>query len=84
MNEKQIKKNKLDLEYNKYTQILNAVFIFLTTGILGFIGSFIFIENRDKLFLGIGISVFVLIIGYVIYKRTDNKLRSIIREVEKI
>lgn len=53
MDKKQIKKNKLDLEYNKNVQILNAVFIFLTTGILGFAGSFIFLEDKNKLFLGL-------------------------------
>lgn len=81
---KQVKKNKLDLEYRKYTQILNAVFIFLTTGILGFIGSFIFLEEKNKLLLGIGISVFILIVGIGIYKIVNKKLEEILKEVEKI
>lgn len=81
---KQIKKNKLDLEYHKYTQILNAVFIFLTTGILGFIGSFIFLGETNKLLLGIVISAIIIIIGFLIYRKVNKKLEEILREVEKI
>ena len=82
--DKRTKKNKLDLEYHKYTQVLNAVFIFLTTGILGFIGSFIFLEEKNKLLLGISISVFILIVGIGIYKIVNKKLTEILKEVEKI
>lgn len=85
MDKKQIKKNKLDLEYHKYIQILNAVLIFLTTGLLGFIGSFIFLlEEKNKLFLGVAISVFILIIGYVTYRKTNKKLKEISREMENL
>jgi len=84
MDKKHIKKNKLDLEYNKHLQILNAVFIFLTTGILGFVGSFIFLEEKDKLFLGISISIFILILGYEFYKKINKKLESILSEISNL
>lgn len=85
IDKKEIKKNKLDLEYHKNTQILNAVLIFLTTGLLGFIGSFVFLlEEKNKLFLGISLSVFILIVGYVIYRKTNKKLEEILEEVERI
>ena len=80
----QIKKNKLDLEHNKYTQILNAVFIFLTTGILSFAGSFIFLEDKNKLAIGVSISVLLLIVGYAIYKKINSKLNKIIKEIENL
>lgn len=81
---KQLKKNKLDLEYHKNTQILNAVFIFLTTGILGFMGSFIFLGERNKLLLGMGISSIIIILGFFIYKKINKKLEYILKEIEKI
>ncbi len=85
MDSKQIKKNRLDLEYNKHLQILNAVFIFLTTGLLGFLGSFIFLlEDKNKLLLGTGISVIVIIIGIIIYKKTNKKLEEVLEKIEKI
>ena len=80
----QIKKNKWDLEYNKNTQILNAVFIFLTTGILGFIGSFIFLEDKNKLTTGLVISAIIILIGYAFYKKINKKLDSIIKEIEDL
>jgi len=84
MKKKEIKKNKLDLEFHKNTQILNAVFIFLTTGILGFVGSFIFLEENNKILLGAGLSVVILVIGYWLYKKINKRLREILDKIENL
>ena len=46
--EAQLKKNKLDLEYHKHSQLLNGTFIFATTGFIAFLGSFIWLKERFK------------------------------------
>lgn len=84
MNSEQIKKNKLDLEYHKYSQMLNAVFILLTTGVLGFLGSLIILNDKNKLFLGLGISAFVFIIGLSLLMRINDKLNEILNKTDNL
>ncbi len=84
MDRKQLKKNKLDLEYHKYSQILNSLLIFSTTGLLAFLGSFVFLENKNKLALGLSISAIMLIIAIGTYKKINKKLESIIAEIENL
>lgn len=81
---KAIKKNKLDLEYHKYIQIFNSFYILLTTGVLGFIGSFIFLDEGNKLFIGFGISALVVIIGIISIKRINKKLELILNEINDL
>lgn len=85
MDKRQLEKNKLDLEYHKYTQILNAILIFATTGLLGFIGSFIFlVEEVGRLFIGLSISIIVLVFSYGLYRKIDKKLQDISKKMDKI
>ena len=78
----QLKKNKLDLEYHKYSQLLNGVFIFATTGFIAFLGSFIWLKER--LFIGLIISVFILILSYIFYKKIDDKLKDVCDKITSI
>jgi len=84
MNKQDIKKNKLDLEYQKNIQLLNAIFIFLTTGLAGFVGSFIFLEDRTKLLVGTSISALILISGYFVYQRVNKRLEDILNQIGKL
>ena len=82
INKKSLKKNKLDLEYHKYTQLLNGTFIFATTGLLGFIASFIW--TPTKLVVGLIISLIILILSYYSYIKVNKKLNLIIQEIENL
>lgn len=83
MNKKQLEKNKLDLEYHKYTQLLNGIFIFGTTGLLGFIGSFVW-GNKSNLLIGIIISTSIIIVAYFLYKNVNNRLEEISKEIQNL
>ena len=85
MNEKQIKKNILDLEYHKLTQVLNSILILTITSILGFLGSYTFLlEDKNKLTLGLIISTLILIIIYGTVIKINQKLESIIKNIKEI
>jgi len=81
MDKGQLRKNKLDLEYNKYIQMLNGIFIFATTGLLGFIGSFIWTDNSKKLLIGTSASALVVIASLLFYKKINYKLENISEQV---
>lgn len=56
----------------------------MTTGTLGFIGSFIFLEDKDKLIVGLVISAIIVLVGYGFYRKITKKLDSIIKEIENL
>ena len=65
MDKGKIKKNQLDLEYHKLTQLFSSVLVISLTGSLGFLGSFTFLlEDKNKLAIGLSISAVILIIIY--------------------
>ncbi len=82
--EDQLKKNKLDLDHQKYSQLLNGIFIFATTGLIAFIGSFIWLKDKNALFIGISISSLILIFSYLSYKKIDAELERIKNEIVSI
>ena len=85
MDKKQIKKNKLDLEYHKLTQILNSILTLMITSALGFLGSYTFLLNdKNKLAVGLIISTLILIIIYGVVLKINQKLDLIIDEIEKL
>ena len=57
--------------------MLNGIFIFATTGLLGFIGSFIWSNNSDRLLAGTSASVLVVIVAVLFYKKINYKLDKI-------
>ncbi|MBS3175581.1 hypothetical protein J4440_06895 [Candidatus Woesearchaeota archaeon] len=62
MNRLELKKNTLDLQYTAELQKANALLVLLTIGILGFIGTFIWLKN-DLLIIGIIIALVITSIG---------------------
>ena len=83
MNKRELKKNRFDLEFNFESQKANAVLILLTTGILGFVGNFIFIEGTSFI-LGIGVLSFIIIFGIYLYYKISKKMRNILNEIENL
>ena len=77
----QIEKNKLDLEFSRYSQLLKGVFIFATTGLIGFIGSFVWSEDLDKLLIGVFISVIIMVGSFTYYKKINYKLDKISEQI---
>jgi len=61
MNKRQVRKNILDLEYHRLTQILNSILILTITSALGFLGSYNFLLNdKNKFVAGLIISTLIL------------------------
>ena len=84
MDQQELKKNKLDLEYNSESQKMNAILILLTTGLLSFLASFIWLLNKDYFIYGMLVTMFVLFISYLFYIRTVNKMKSILSQIENL
>lgn len=77
-----LRKNRLDLEYNGETQKANAFLILLTTGVLSFIGTFIWLKE-NKLY-GIIITALIIVIGSLFYWRSYRRMKEILYEVENV
>jgi len=84
MNKREIKKNKLDLEYHKNSQILNGMLIFLTSGVFGFIASLIYLDDKYKLLIGLVLSSVTLIVIYTFMKKVDKRMSEILEEVTEV
>lgn len=52
MDKRQIRKNILDLEYHRLTQLLNSILILTITSALGFLGTYTFLLNDRKKLVG--------------------------------
>ena len=74
-----LKKNRLDLEYHSQIQLLNTVLLFTTTGLLSFVGTFVW--KPELMLLGTLISIFVLMVCLIAYKRIQSNLRKILEEI---
>lgn len=79
MDKQQLIKNKLDLEYHGEAQKANAFLILLTTGILGFVSSFIWLKE-NKL-VGITITSIILFFGLVFYIKSTKRMKKILEEI---
>ncbi len=83
MDKIQIKKNKLDLEYQKLTQILGSVLTISITGIFGIYGSFTLL-NQNQLKIGLSISAIILVISIGVIKKINKKLEIILDDLDKL
>ena len=77
-----IEKNKLDLEYHKQTQLLNGVMIFATTGVLSFLGTFVW--NRDFLLVGAIITGAILFACIIWYNKINRNLKDISEQMGRL
>ena len=84
MDKKQFKKNRLDLEYHGEAQKVNAFLILLTTGILGFFGTFIWLREKGVFYYGILITIFIFVFGLSFYRKSSKRMKEILDEVEKL
>ena len=84
MDKQEIRKNKLDLEYHSESQKMNAILVLITTGILGFIGSFIWLLNKDYFIYGIMLTLSILIISYVFYRKVCKRMNFILNQIENL
>lgn len=84
MNRQELKKNRLDLEYHGEAQKRNAFLILLTTGLVGFIGTFIWLRDTNLFLIGVAIALAIFGFGYVLYINTSRKMKEILEAVENI
>ncbi len=84
MEKAQLRKNRLDLEYHGETQKANALLILLTTGILGFLGTFVWLNNTLYFLYGIGATLILFSVGFVFYHKKLKRMRQILDEIEKL
>ena len=84
MEKAQLKKNRLDLEYHGEVQKANAFLILLTTGVLGFLGTFIWLNNTLFFLYGTGATMVLFSIGFVFYKKRLKRMKEILDEIEQL
>ncbi len=83
MEKQELKKNRLDLEYHHESQKANTFLILLTSGTIGFIGTFIWLNNSFFM-TGAVITLLVTAIGFIAYILSLNRMREILSEIENI
>lgn len=82
MNNKDIQKNILDLNFKLQSQFMNASLIMLTGGLLAFTSSFIWFKER--IFFGIALSIIITLIGLIMYFSAKKKIKTILTEINKL
>ena len=84
MDKQELKKNKLDLEYSSESQKMNSILVLLTTGVLGFVGSFIWLLNKNYFVYGIVLTFSILVVSYIFYKKVCKRMNSILIQIENL
>lgn len=84
MNKQQLKKNRMDLEFHGEAQKANAFLILLTTGLLGFVGTFIWLSNTDSFYLGLALTLIFSLIGGFFYMKSSRRMNDILKEIESM
>ncbi len=78
---KELKKNKLDLEYNFESR---KAIIFLTAMTITFIGFLGVMISQGLIETALSIGVVILIIGTALYQRTKMRMDDILEEIENL
>lgn len=84
MDKQQLRKNRLDLEYHGEAQKANAFLILLTTGILAFLGTFVWLNDSTLFGYGLMITAFVAAAGIILYLKSTTRMEEILNEIERI
>lgn len=84
MEKQQLRKNRLDLEFHGEAQKTNAYLILLTTGILGFAGTFIWLKDAKFFYLGIVMMLLVSGLGVSFYQKSSQRMKEILDEIEQL
>jgi len=83
MEKQELKKNILDLMYNHESSKANAFLVFITTGLLVFLGNFILLKSYIFI-IGLFITIFTVILSILFYVRSSRRMRYILRGIEAI
>ncbi len=84
MDKQQLRKNRLDLEYHGEAQKANAFLILVTTGILAFIGTFLWLTENKLFYVGIAITFIVSFMGGKLYRKSSKRMGEILNEIENV
>lgn len=84
MDKSELIKNRLDLECGIESQKLNAFLIFLTTGVLGFMGTFIFVDNTNLFVIGLLFTFSLFFTGVFLYKRSSRRIKEILKKIDNL
>ena len=84
MDKQHLLKNRLDLEYHGEAQKTNAFLILLTTGLLGFIGTFMWVKDNNIIYFGFLITITIFIFGLIFFIKSNRRMKEILEEKEKI
>ncbi len=82
MDNKDVQKNILDLRYQTESQKISAIFVICTVGILAFLGTFIWYQER--IYFGLGISLAVIIMGILFYLIIKKRMNQILRDIANL
>ena len=82
MDKVELRKNKLDLQYSFELQKVNIFLGMITSGVLGFIGTFVWLKSY--LWIGVLFTIIVIIIGFGLYRRTINNMNRILYQIENL
>jgi hypothetical protein len=82
MNNKSIDKNILDLKFKSESQLINISLIMLTGGLLAFISTFIWYQER--IFFGIALSIMIILISLIIYFSAKKKIEIIYKKINSL
>ncbi|HLD04686.1 MAG TPA: hypothetical protein VJG90_03115 [Candidatus Nanoarchaeia archaeon] len=78
----QLEKNRLDLLFHKRLQEQNALLILATTGVLTFIGTFVW--NRPDFKIGLLITLSIWIISAIWYFHTTKGMQDILNQLRNL
>ena len=80
----EIEKNKLDLRYQAQLQSFNAYLIAITTGVIGFAGTFIWFPDRKTVLIGSTLSFFAILGFFFLIQKTRKQMNSIMNELDSL
>ena len=79
---REFEKNRLDLAYQRQLTHLNAVLFLATTGLISFIGTFIW--NKDYLVYGFLILIAIFLISIFWYIKINKTIKGISLEIKNL
>ena len=82
MDKTELKKNRLDLQYSFELQKVNIFLGMVISGVLGFIGTFVWLRNY--LWIGVLFTIIIITIGLGFYKKTIKNMTKILTQIENL
>lgn len=82
MDRKELEKNILDLKYKFQMEKMRISLTMLTVGFLSFLGTFIWYTER--LIFGVAVSVIIILISTIFYKKSKKQLKNIVLDIRKL